>query len=66
MRARQIDFARRNFELAMNEVHQPMREIAGKVGPVIRRTVLAQPPRDIYARILLAGELDVRVRFVVA
>ena len=64
--ARQIDVAGRHQKVAMDEVHQPVREVARKVGTEVGRTVLAQAPRDVDARILFGGELDIRVSLVVA
>ena len=64
--ARQIDIAGRHLEMPVNEVHQPVRQIAGKIRPEVGRAILAQPPGHIHARIPLGGELDVRISFVVA
>ena len=52
--------------MAVDEVHQPVRQVAGKIGAEIGGAVLAQPPRDVDARVVLAGQLDVGVGFVVA
>ena len=52
--------------MAVNEVHQAMRQVAGKVRAVVSGAILAQPARDVNARIFFGGELDVRIRFVVA
>ena len=62
----EIHFAGRHQEMAVNEVDQPVRQIAGEVRAVISGTVLAQPAGHVHARILLTGELDVRVSLVVA
>ena len=64
--ARQVDAARGDAEVAMDEVHQAMRQVAGEVGAEVGAAVLAQPPRDVYPREALFGELDVGVRLVVA
>ena len=63
--ARQIHLAGRNFEVAMDEVHQPVRQIPRKVRTEVTGAVL-QAPRHIDARILLRRELDVRIGLVVA
>ena len=52
--------------MAMNEVHQPVRQVPRKIRTEIRRPVLAQPTRHINPRIFLARQLDVGIRFVVA
>jgi hypothetical protein len=64
--SRKIHVARRNLEESMDEVHQPMREIAREIRAVISRPVLAQPPRHVYPRITLRRQLDVGISFVVA
>ena len=33
MKARQVDFARRNHKVAMNQVNDPIRQIGREVGP---------------------------------
>ena len=63
---RQIHVARRHLEMPVNEVHQPVRQVAGKIRTEVRRAVLAQPPRDVHARIFLRRQLDVGIGFVVA
>ena len=52
--------------MAVDEVHQAVRQVAGEVRAEVSRAVLAQPPRDVDARILLAGQLDVGIGLVVA
>ena len=64
--ARQIHFARRHQKTAMDEVHQPMRQVGRKKRAVIRCPVLAQPPRHVNPRIALVGEFHVGIRLVVA
>ncbi len=66
MEARQVHFAGRNLEVAMNEMHQPMRQVAGKIGAEIAGAVLDEPPRHVHARIFFISQLDVRKRLVVA
>ena len=66
VRARQIDVAGRHLEVAVDEMHQPVRQIAGKVRTEVCRAVLAQAACHVHARIMLGRELDVRVGFVVA
>src|SRR5580658_10727435 len=63
--SREIHFARWNLEVAMNEMHQPVREISWEIGAVIRGAVLDQAARHVYARIFFLGELDVRKRLVI-
>ncbi len=65
VRSREIHFAGRNLEVAMDEVHQPMRQVAGKIWAVVSGTVLDQAARHVHARILLAGQLDIRECFVI-
>ena len=62
---RQIHLARRHLEMPVNEMHQPVRQVAGKIRPEVSRAVFYQTPRDIHARIPLAGQLDIRIGFVV-
>jgi len=62
----QVDLAGRDFEVPVNEAHQPVGQIGRKVWPVIRRSVFPQPARDVNPRIFLIGQLDIRVSFVVA
>ena len=50
----------------MDELHQAMREVAGEVWPEVGRAVFLQPPCHVDARVMLLGELDVRIRLVVA
>ena len=64
--ARQVDLAGGHQEVAVNEVHQPVGQVAGKEGAEVGGAVLAQPPGDVDARILLGGQLDVGVGLVVA
>ncbi len=52
--------------MAMDEVHQPVRQIPGKVRAIISGAVFLQTPGHVDARITLGGEFDVRVGFVVA
>ncbi len=63
--SREIHFAGRNLEVAMNEVHQPVRQVAGKIRAVVSGAVLDQAARHVHARILFVGELDVRKRLVI-
>ena len=60
MIARQIHFAGRHQKVAVNEVHQAMRQVAGKVRAVVSGAVLAQPARDVHARIFFGRQLDIR------
>ncbi len=66
MHARQIDVAGRHFEMAVDEMHQPVRQVPREVRSVVGRPVFPQPPGHVHARIILGGELDVRIRLVVA
>ncbi len=63
--SREIHFAGWNLEVAMNEMHQPVRQIAGKIWAVVSGAVLDQAARHVHARIFFLGELDVRERLVV-
>ena len=64
--ARQIHLAGRHQKMAVDEVHQAVRQVAGEVRAEVGGAVLAQPPRHVDARILLAGQLDVGIGLVVA
>ena len=64
--AGQVHLAGRHQKMAVNEVHQAMRQVARKVRAVVSGAILAQPARDVNARILFGGQLDVRISFVVA
>ena len=50
MVARQIDLAGRHQEMAVDEVHQAVREVAGEVRAEVSGAVLAQAARDVDAR----------------
>ena len=50
----EIHLARGHLEVAVDEVHQAVRQVAREIRPVIGRAVLAQAPRDVHARIFLA------------
>ena len=50
----------------MNEVHQPMRKISGKVRAEVGAAVLFQPPGHIHPRKLLAGQLDVGIGLIIS
>jgi hypothetical protein len=52
--------------MAVDEVHQAVRQVGGKVGAEIGGAVLAQAARHVDARVALARQLDVRVGLVVA
>ena len=62
----EIDLARWNLEMSMDEMHQAVRQIAGKVRTVVGASVFSEPPGYVHSRILLAGQLDVGIRLVVA
>ena len=66
MLARQIDVAGGHLEVAMDEVHQPVRQVSREIRAVVGGSVFLQAARDVDARITLGGELDVGVGFVVA
>ena len=65
MLAGQIDIAGGHFEVAMDEVHQTVRQVSRKIGAVICGAVFFQSPGDVDPRIALGGELDIRVGLVV-
>jgi len=52
--------------MAVDEVHEPVRQVGGEIRPEIGGSVLAQAARNVDARVMLAGQLDVRVSLVVA
>jgi hypothetical protein len=66
MEAREVDLAGRHQKMAVDEVHQAVRQVGGKVRAEIGGAVLAQAARDVHARIFFAGQLDVGVGLVVA
>ena len=62
----EIDLARRNLKEPVNKVHEPVRQIARKVRPIVRAAVLPKPPRHIHSRKLLSGQFDVGIGLVIA
>ena len=62
----QVEIAGRHLEMAMNEVHQPMRQIARKIRTVVSRPIFLEAARDVHTRVRLGGQLNVGIRFVVA
>jgi hypothetical protein len=62
----EIDLATGHFEVAVDEVHQAVGQIAGEVRAEVGGAILAQTPGDVDAGEFLIGELDVGVGFVVA
>ena len=66
MEAGEVHLARRHQEVSMDEVHQAMRQVGGKVGAEVGGAILAQAPRHVNARVFFVRELDVGVGFVVA
>ena len=67
MIAVQVDLARRNQKVAVNEIDDAIRQAGREVRAEVERAVLAQAARDVHARIALAhGQLDVGIGFVVA
>ena len=65
--ARQIHVAGGHLEVAMDEVHQPMRQIAREIRAVSSvEPSFFKRPRDVDARITLGRQLDVRIGLVVA
>ena len=54
------------MKVAMDEVHQPVRQVAREIRTEVSRPVLAQAPRHVHARVFLGSELDVGVGLVVA
>ena len=63
--SRKIHPARRHLEMAMNEMHQPMRQIPRKIRAEIARPVLAQPPRHVHARIFFRRQFDIWISLIV-
>src|SRR3984893_17526092 len=64
--AREMHFAGGNLEVPVNEVDQPMRQVTGKVRPVVRGPILHETSRDVYTGIFFVGQLDVGKSFVIA
>ncbi len=51
--------------MAMDEVNQPVRQVSRKIRTEVARSILPQPPRHIDTWISFAGELDIRIGFVI-
>ena len=67
MKAREIDLARGNQKIAVDEIDDAIREVGGEVRAVVGAAVFAQAARDVDARPALAQrELHVRISLVVA
>ncbi len=66
MVAREIHLARRHQKMAVDEVHQAMRQVGREVRAVVSGAILAQAARHVDARVFFAGQLDVGVGLVVA
>ena len=67
MIAGEIHFAARDKETAVDEIDQPVGQVAGEVGAKVSGAVFAQAPSDENLRISIGeGELDVRVSLVIA
>ena len=66
METRQVHLARRHQKMAVDEVHQPVRQVRREERAEISGAVLAQTARHVDARVALAGQLDVGVGLVVA
>jgi len=52
--------------MAMDEVHEAVREVAGEVGAEVGGSIFAEAAGDVNSRVFLGGELDVGVGFIVA
>ncbi len=63
--AGQVDLAGGYAEKAVDEMHHPVGQAAGEIGPVVAGAVLEDAPGYVDAGVLLASQLDVRVRLVV-
>ena len=67
MITRQVHVARRNEKVAVNEIHDAIGEVGGKVRAKVNRPVFLYAARHINAReAFVSGELDVGVRLVIA
>ena len=66
VKARQVNLARGHLKMTMDEVHQSVRQVGGKIGAEVRRAVFFQAAGDVHPRIFLVSELDVWIRLVVA
>src|SRR5581483_75410 len=63
----QIHIAGGNQEVAVDQVHNAVRQIGREVGPVIGAAVFAQAPGDVDPRVALAqGQLDIGIGLVIA
>jgi hypothetical protein len=65
MLAVEVDAARRDQEVSMDEVHQAVGQVPGEVGAEVGGPVLEEPAGDVDAREALAGQLDIGVSLVV-
>ena len=66
MIVREVHLAAGNEKAAMDELRNAICEVAGEVGPVVRRAVFAQPARDKHLWISVGqGEFQVGVGLVV-
>ena len=67
MVTREVDLARGNEKVAMDEVDDPVREVGREVRTVVGTAVFAKSPGDVDARVALAQrELYIRVCLIVA
>ena len=67
MKARQIDLARRNQKIAVDQIDDAVRQIGREVRTVVSAAVFAQAAGDVNPRPALAqSELHVRISLVVA
>ena len=62
----QIDLAGRHFEVPMNKVNQPVRQIPREVGAVVGRSVSENAACDVDAGITFVRQPDVRIGFVIS
>ena len=65
--ARKVNLAQRDQKIAVDQVHDAVSQIAGKVGAIILAAILFEPAGDINPRVAFGqSKLDIGVGFVVA
>ena len=62
----EIDFAGRDLEEAVDEVNEPMREVAGEIRAEVSAAVFDETACNIDARVAFVGQFYIRIGFVIA
>jgi hypothetical protein len=61
-----VDFARRDLEVAVDEMHQAVSQVTGKKRTIVAGPVFQNPARDIHSRVSFVGQPYIGEGFVVA